>query len=279
MIRLGILGYPLSHSLSPRFQQLFLEASGLEGTYEKFEVAPEVLHFWLGARPAVRGLNVTIPHKVTVMAYCDALTDAAQQIGAVNTLCFEVDGKTLGHNTDGVGFMAPLAGRNLSGLHAVILGTGGASRAVAVGLVGAGVSKITYISRNPEKATQTLADLVLPLKPQAQVVFEAGPEAIDWSQVGLVVNTTPVGMSSNTTASPLAVEALRQLPSSALVYDLVYNPLETQLLKDSKALGLETQDGLAMLIAQGAESFRLWTGIQISAEVLSQAKARLESLF
>jgi len=258
------------------FQRLFLEAAGIEGTYLPFEVPPEALHFWIGAMPAVQGLNVTIPHKITVMAYCQSVSESAQRIGAVNTLCVTPKG-LVGHNTDIDGFLSPLHARDLTGHTALIIGTGGACRAVAVGLAQRGVSRLLFITRNPEQGRDNLASLLPYLETQAQCDFMTAPTPLDLASVDLVVNTSPLGMSPNVHQTPLGPECLQQLPAYALVYDLVYNPLTTQLLKDAQARGLETQDGLDMLIAQGAASFALWTCLDVEPQTRQATRLALEA--
>lgn len=281
--QLGVLGYPLGHSLSPVLHRHFLDVTGLAGSYEPFAVPPEHLSDWLASSKTrqLTGFNVTIPFKTQIVPFLKELSTDAEFIGAANTVLMKPDGYE-GRNTDAYGFIAPLSPERLAqlpGSHAVILGAGGASRAVAYALLKKGVGQLTFLVRNPESATATLkavhemnayyrgAEVPIYVRTQADPALLAD---VRW-----LINTTPVGMTPNTGVSPFSPKALAGLPSDALVYDLVYNPVETRLLSLAHARGLATQDGLDMLIHQGAKAFQLWTGVALSAEALHAARPLL----
>jgi shikimate dehydrogenase len=251
----GLIGWPVSHSRSPRLHGYWLAEHGIDGAYVPLPVAPEKLE------PAVRGLaaaglagvNVTIPHKQAVLPLCDRLDDAARRIGAVNLLVFAEDG-IAGGNTDSFGFMANLkaaAPAWNAAAPAVLLGAGGGARAVAVGLIDAGVPELRLANRNRARAEQLAAELggvVTVLAWEERAAALAG--------AGLVVNSTSLGMSGQ---PPLDL-ALDDLPGDAVVADLVYSPLETALLAAARARGCVGVDGLGMLLHQARPCFAAWFG-------------------
>lgn len=256
----GIIGHPLSHTLSPLLHNWGFSLHGLSDVYMAWPLPPDELPRFMAAVHIlpIHGVSVTIPHKQAVMPYCDVLSSRAQAVGAVNTL-YWYQGALHGENTDVTGFLAPLRHRAGRYDEALVLGAGGAARAVVAGLVELGVAHIRITNRSPEKAV-ALAEAF-------------GVEVVPWSEraaavCGLVVNTTPCGMSgSQAHESPLPASAFK---GRGLAYDLVYNPLATPFLADAKAAGWDVQDGLAMFVAQGCEQFRLWTGFE-----LPEAEARL----
>jgi shikimate dehydrogenase len=271
-MRLALLGYPLAHSRSPAMQNAALQAAGLrDWHYEarpvtKAQLAEAVAQL---REPAWAGANVTVPHKETVIPYLDGLTPVAQAIGAVNTLV-KRDGRLLGHNTDAAGFLADLYGHEVHLAHrrAVVLGAGGAARAVIAALLGVN-TQVRIIARRPDQAQALVANLQSPVS----------IEIFDWSPLGfwqatddqrlLIVNTTPLGMSPHPNASPWLAGA--PFPPDAFVYDLVYNPPVTQLVRAARAEGLRADTGLGMLIEQGALAFELWTGKAAPREVMRKA--------
>jgi len=252
--KLGVLGYPLEHSLSPKLHRYFLQQTNLSGSYDLFEVPPDQLAKWVSSISALglTGFNVTIPHKISIMPYLKDISESAKMIGAVNTVIVKPDG-LYGDNTDAEGFIAPLR-HQFNGRHALILGSGGASRAVAYALKKAGIETITIYSRSAG--------------------LELTPDLL--SDVICLVNATPVGMFPDIDKSPVSIELLKALPKEALVYDLIYNPVQTRLLKEASDLNLEVQGGLSMLISQGAYSFELWTGIEKRHELISHALEKRE---
>jgi shikimate dehydrogenase len=252
----GLLGYPLGHSLSPLMHKAALEHLGLDAHYLAFPVAPENL------REAVSGLwalgcggfNITIPHKQAVMPLMQDCTPLARKIGAVNTVLRAEQG-WLGDNTDRAGFIAPLQRRmsDWSEAHALILGCGGAARAVIAGCQALGMRQIIVQGRTPENLKAIQGQF-----PEIQILGPEQSVASILSHTSLVVNTTPLGMDPRPEASPLTQEELALLPADALVYDLVYNPEKTQLLTWSQEQGLATQGGLEMLVHQGWKALHLW---------------------
>ncbi len=248
MDRYGIIGYPLGHSFSRRYFTEKFEREGIaDSRYDEFPL-PDIQAFpdLLAAHPDLRGLNVTIPHKQSVMPYLNALDDTARAVGAVNTILIE-SGKCTGFNTDVVGLEASLrqldAGRWLeaqSGRIALILGTGGASRAVAFVLDKYGIS-YRFVSRKPQASTQlAYTDL-------AQIAFES----VRW-----VFNTTPVGTHPDVDVCPDL--PYHKIHAAQLVYDLVYNPAETLLLQRAKAQGATVKNGLEMLHLQAEAAWAVW---------------------
>lgn len=259
---MGVIGNPIGHSRSPLIHNTALAALGLDAVYLPFEV-DDVGEFVRDfVRPAtrrmdwpMRGLSVTIPHKLSIMPHLDFIDPTAQQIGAVNTVVVEGD-ELHGYNTDVIGAMNPLAAlTELRDARVAVLGAGGAARAICYGLNERG-AKTTVYARDVRKA-QTLA-----------AEFNAQAASLDEFRGGadIVINCTPVGMQGHGTGnSPVTIE---QLKGVRLVYDLIYNPLETQLLKDAEAAGCQTLGGMAMLIGQAAEQFRLWTGREAPLELM-----------
>ena len=262
---LGLIGYPVSHSLSPRIHTAALRALALEGSYTATAVAPAEVAAMLRALlvAGYTGLNVTIPHKQAVMPLMDDLSDDARAIGAVNTIVV-AQGRVIGHNTDGVGFLRGLseAGLNLRGQAALVLGAGGAARAVIYSLKKAGAD-VSIWNRTARRAEQLAREF------SAQSV-DGSAAAISGSW-DLLVNTTSVGMYPHGGAAPvqLAADGLR----ARCVYDLVYNPLETELLAQARAMGAGAIGGLTMLVYQAAEAFRLWTGCEPPIQAMLHAAA------
>jgi shikimate dehydrogenase len=264
MMHLGLIGYPLGHSLSPKIHSAALEACGLQGEYSLFPIAPDDMQglkdlLALVRRGEIHGLNVTIPHKQNVIPLLDDLTPSAQSIGAVNTISMR-DGKLMGDNTDAPGFLADLKNflttetRGHRGKNALVLGAGGSARAVVYALVHDGWN-VTLSARRPEQAQQLASIYQLP------ITTDLRPLTFDF-----LVNTTPVGMSPNVDASPWPTDIL--FPPNAAVYDLVYNPRETKLVRDARVAGLPARTGLGMLIEQAALAFEIWTGQKVPREIL-----------
>jgi shikimate dehydrogenase len=273
MIKLGLIGYPVSHSLSPKIQNAALKACGLDGDYSLFPVAPNDASALEELLARIRsgeitGLNVTIPHKQNVIPFLDELTPTAKAIGAVNAIYMK-EGKLIGDNTDAPGFLADLK-RSLTtkawrrrAPKALVLGAGGSARAVVYALVHDGWN-ITIAARHIEQAKQ-LADSFT----EYDVRITEHLTNIELSNISLLVNTTPVGMTPNIDQSPLPENTV--LSKDTFVYDLVYNPRETKLVRDARAQGLPATTGLGMLIEQAALAFELWTGHTPAREILYQA--------
>lgn len=258
---LGIIGYPIEHSISPRFQQAALDYCAVAATYRAYPVAPaEVAEFVAGLRrPGVRGINVTVPHKEAVIPLLDEVDDWAAAAGAVNTIVHR-QGRLTGYNTDGYGFLRALqegAGFSPQGRRTLILGAGGAARGVVLALARAGAGPLTIANRTPQRA-EGLAQLARGRGITAQTIplYDAALTAAA-AAAELIVNCTTIGMTHGPAAggTPLPRPAI---PPGALVYDLVYNPLETRLLREAAQAGAATLGGLPMLVYQGAASFELW---------------------
>ncbi len=271
--RLGVVGFPIEHSISPAIQQAALDALGIDARYERWRIAPAELRAWVESLrgPDVLGANVTVPHKEAVVPYLDELSPTARSIGAVNTIVHR-DGRLLGANTDVEGFARSLleAGFDPHGADVVLLGAGGAARAVAVALLGAGVRRLVLFNRGLARA-EALAALLGDQPGAGQTTVEAyalDAPALDahLAQCTLLVNTTSVGLHPGD--SLLSVE---RVPAGALVVDIIYNPPETALLAAARARGARTLNGLPMLVHQAALAFQLWTGREAPLGVMFAA--------
>lgn len=253
----GVMGWPVSHSQSPRLHGFWLEKYGIDGAYVPLATAPETAAEAIRALPKLgfRGANVTVPHKETALRTVDHLTDRARRIGAVNTLIVQDDGSVLGDNTDGYGFIENLTQGapdwQPAQAPAVVLGAGGASRAVVVALLDAGVPQVRLLNRSRDRAEALAA------------AFGAAVVVSDWAHraevlagAGLLVNTTTLGMTGQ---PPLDI-SLDALPASAVVTDIVYAPLMTPLLVAAQQRGLAVVDGLGMLLHQARPGFAAWFG-------------------
>lgn len=261
----GVIGQPIGHSRSPLIHNPALQAVGIDGVYLPLEV-DDTASFVRGfVHPKtrkldwnLRGLSVTIPHKLSVIPFLDEIDATAQAIGAVNTIIVEAD-RLRGFNTDVHGAMQPLTElMDVRGTRVAVLGAGGSARAVCYGLKQRG-AHVTIYARDVRKA-QPLAD-----------EFNATAAELDsfHAQADIVIHCTPMGMKGHSEGtSPLTAESLRDV---RLVYDLVYNPEQTALLQAAQAAGCQTLGGLAMLVAQAAEQFRLWTGQAAPMDVMWQA--------
>jgi shikimate dehydrogenase len=268
----GVFGRPVDENPTQAMIEAAFSAAGLDWRYLTIEVAPEGLADAVrGARAmGFRGFNCTIPHKVAVVEHLDRLSQAAGIIGAVN--CVVRDGSELvGENTDGAGFLASLRERrNPAGLRAVLLGAGGAARAIAVELALAGAASITIVNRSPERGREVGA-LLERLAGEVRVEqlaesFDVPPDA------DVVVNATSIGLYPDVDAAvPLALYAVA---GRALVADVIPNPPETRFLRGAAAAGCETLDGLGMLVEQGRIGFRLWTGVEPDVAVMRDALRR-----
>ena len=269
MIKLGLIGYPVSHSLSPKIQNAALKACGLEGEYSLYPIAPDDMQTLKELLDRVRsgeltGLNVTIPHKQNMIQFMDELTPTAKAIGSINIIYMRGD-KLIGDNTDAAGFLSdlkkfiaespsPILGEGLGAREksAIVLGAGGSARSVIYALLNDGWN-ITIAARRIEQA-QSLASSFMNYEVQ---VLDYDQFILHLSSFILLVNTTPIGMTPNMDQSPLPENVA--LAPHTKIYDLVYNPRETKLVRDARAQGLNAITGLGMLIEQAALGFELWT--------------------
>jgi len=272
VIKLGLIGYPVSHSLSPKIQNAALKACGLAGDYSLFPIQPDDKRGLKALLDRVRsgeirGLNVTIPHKQNVIEFLDELAPSAKAIGAVNVIYMR-DEKLIGDNSDASGFLSDLKNfladqsKIVNRKSAIVLGAGGGARAVAYALLNDDWD-VTIAARRVEQAKQIASSFT---NHKLQITNFTN---LQLSTFGLIVNTTPVGMNPNVDQSPLPDDL--QLPQHVAIYDLVYNPDETKLVRVARSQGLLAITGLGMLIEQAALAFELWTGKKISSEILWNA--------
>ena len=272
----GLIGYPLGHSVSPSMQQAAFDHYDLDLRYEAWETEPAGFEAVIDRlrQPSTLGANITVPYKEAVVPVVDELDGLALEIGAVNTIVNR-DGRLVGYNTDAGGFLRALrqeGGFEPAGKRVVLLGAGGVARAAGFALARAGVKSFVITDIIMEKAHRLASDLES--LGSSVSVAEHFIEALPPCE--LVVNCTPVGMRDSATdgQSPLGAELT---PKGALVYDVVYNPIETPLLLDAKRAGARTLGGLAMLVYQGAMAFELWTGRAAPVDIMFEgAKGALE---
>lgn len=270
----GLIGWPVAHSLSPSMHNAAFAELGLDWAYVPLPVRPDDVEQALKGLAALSfvGVNVTVPHKQAVMRYMDELSDSARITGAVNTIHFQ-NGKFSGYNTDAIGFLNSLKEANCDpqGMRIAVLGAGGAARAVVFALARAGADSIIVLNRTAERGAFLVGDLAAAF-PNSSLTFEAlTPEslAVLDSTVDLVINSTSVGMYPHVEASPWPADV--PMPANVIFCDLVYNPLETVFLARARAAGATTIDGLGMLVHQGAYAFEKWTGQSAPVDVMRQA--------
>jgi shikimate dehydrogenase len=259
----AVIGHPVRHSVSPLLHNAAFRALGLDWVFTAFEVAPGRAAAAAGAARdlGIAGLSVTMPHKADILPALDGLSPVAETLGAVNTVVRQAAGQLFGHNTDGAGFLDALRedeGFDPRGRRCLVVGAGGAARAVVLALAQAGAAEVVIANRTEGRAAEAAA--LAPGVARSGTVDEAG-------DVELVVNATPQGMAGN---AQLAVPA-DLLGSGQLVVDLVYHPAVTPLIEAARARGAVAVNGLGMLIHQAAHAFRLWTGEDPPLEVMSAA--------
>lgn len=268
MIKLGLTGFPLSHSLSPKIHASALQSCGLEGNYSLFPLHPDDTQGLEDLLSQVRsdeiqGLNVTIPHKQNVIPFLDELTPTADAIGAVNSI-YVRNNKLMGDNTDAPGFLADLKrlvdfSAFRSHPSALVVGAGGSARAVIYALLNERWD-VTVAARRVEQACELAKQF------ENIHIMELNFQGLERSNPQLIVNTTPIGMAPNIDQSPWPEHL--PFPENAVIYDLVYNPRQTKLVKDAHAQGLSATTGLGMLIEQAALAFEIWTGYHPSQAVM-----------
>ncbi|WP_100406721.1 shikimate dehydrogenase [Bacillus solitudinis] len=262
----GLFGHPVTHSMSPMMHNDAFQQLGIDASYKLFDVKPEFLKdAVLGIRALnIVGCNITIPHKVAVMDFLDEIDDEAKEIGAVNTIV-NLDGKLIGYNTDGRGYLeslVPVLTKRLTEQRVLVLGAGGAARAIVTVLAREGAQEVIVANRTLSKAkdlaTLTNHDII------ATTIEEAATEL---NQFDIIINTTSVGMSPNIEDIPVSLDKLK---ADCVVSDLIYNPIRTKLLIEADKRGAKILDGVGMFVNQGALSFEYWTGQKPNRERMAQ---------
>lgn len=276
---LGLIGYPLGHSLSPQLHHAALASTRLEGDYRLFPIPPDdngqaamlaLIHQM--RQGGLHGLNVTIPYKQNVMRLVDKLSEVAQAVGAVNTLYKSQDGSLVGDNTDVPGFLRDL--RRLLGStcpgRALVLGAGGSARGIVYALGRNGWS-VKVLARREDQAAQLIGsiEMVGPESARLSSGHLSGDNLAQSGDIDLLVNTTPIGMYPHSQDCPWPDDI--PLPGNAAVYDLVYNPIETVLVRRARAVGRLATCGAGMLISQAALAFNRWTGAEAPFDVMERA--------
>ncbi|MBT2646024.1 shikimate dehydrogenase [Bacillus sp. ISL-34] len=255
----GVMGDPIAHSMSPDIHNDAFEKENIEAVYHHFHVTKEGLNDAVKGMKAlgVEGFNITIPHKTSIIPFLDEVDELALAIGAVNTVVNK-NGRFIGYNTDGKGFFKSLCDEisgDIKAKKTLVIGAGGAARAIYFTLVKEGVKQIDIANRTKERAAQLVSDCPYDKVSKALSIIEA-EESL--SQYDLIIQTTSSGMSPELDHSPLKVD---QLKTGAIISDIIYNPLQTKLLREAGEKGAETQNGLGMFINQAALAFEIWTGI------------------
>ncbi|QZZ19277.1 shikimate dehydrogenase [Leptothermofonsia sichuanensis E412] len=271
---LGVIGYPIEHSLSPIMHNAAIAHLGLDYAYLPFPIPPAKLEPAIAGFDAigVQGFSITIPHKQAILPLLASVTEIAQAVGAVNTVWHSQQGWS-GTNTDVEGFLAPLKSlaRDWSQVVAVILGNGGASRAVVAGCHQLGCAEIHVVGRDSEKLEKFL-------KSWMHSPLNVNLKVHTWSNLAellpgadLLVNTTPVGMAPHSARSPLSPAEVDLLPSNLIAYDLIYTPNPTLFLQQAQGKGAIALDGLEMLVQQGAAALRIWLQQEVPIDVMRRS--------
>ena len=263
MYKLGIIGYPLTHSISASIQKAGFESLCIEGTYDVLETSPEDLISRIKylKTNGYNGFNVTIPLKVPMSLFLDDIDDYANIAGCVNTVKINDDKSFMGYNTDIYGFKSAIPNDiSLTGKTASILGTGGASRDAVVGLAEKGIKKIDFYTRNIINS-RSAVDYMRAKFPNIEFNVYQIQNIRSLAESAIVVNATPIGMKGFlANEMPLEPKDFRELNSNTIVYDIVYNPIKTVFLREAEKNGLRTIEGLDMLIYQAQRAIEIWTG-------------------
>jgi shikimate dehydrogenase len=260
-LKAGVIGWPINHSLSPFLHRFWLKEHSIRGEYLPLAVSSEKLEGFIRglAENGWCGINVTLPHKQAALELVDDLDPIARRIGAINTIVVMGDGSLKGINTDGYGFFKNLqefqSEWEASDKPVVVLGAGGAARAVLMALIESGSSEIRLVNRNQSRAKNLAAEFNGPIR-----VYNWSDRSAILSEARLLVNTTSLGMRGQ---APLKID-LKNLPMRAVVNDIVYTPIETELLKNAERRGNRTVDGLGMLLHQARVGFSAWFGVDPS---------------
>ncbi|MBQ6099665.1 MAG: shikimate dehydrogenase [Methanobrevibacter sp.] len=268
----GLIGHPVEHSFSPPMHNAAFESLGMDWAYVAFDVEPENVSSAINGAQAlnIKGFNVTIPHKIEVMQHLNELDDVASLIGAVNTIDFN---NLKGYNTDGIGAIRAIEEvTSVKDKNVIVAGAGGASRAISFYLAKFGASSITILNRNVDKAQNLARDIS-----NSGLISDVKSDSI--SQINtylkdadILVDTTPLGMDPHIDDEPIA--KAENMHGDLVVFDAVYNPNETVLLKEAIKAGAEPVYGIKMLLYQGAESFKIWTGMDAPIDVMEDALNR-----
>ncbi|MGP4074477.1 shikimate dehydrogenase [Halobacillus sp. K22] len=267
MLRLGLIGHPVGHSLSPWIHEQLMELEGLEGTYELFDIDPEEFDQQIHALKdkGLDGFNITVPYKERIIPYLDEVDSSARALGAVNTVKNTECG-WVGYNTDGIGFAASVRNRYpeifSNEQRVLLIGSGGASRGIYHALMEAGLSKIDIANRTIEKAEEVIKTASTNNDSKALSLNKAAEQLNDY---GLIVQTTVVGMSPN---DQEVIINLHNLNEEAVVSDIVYRPLETRFLQEAKNRGAQLHFGHEMLLQQAVYAFHIWTDANPDASLL-----------
>jgi len=273
---LGLIGHPIAHSLSPVMHNAVFEKLKLNCTYLAFDVDERYLEYVIKGANAIGivGLNVTIPYKIRVIKYLDITSKEAKLIGAVNTIKFE-NKKAIGFNTDGIGCVRALKESvgKIKGKNILLLGAGGAARAIAFQSVMEG-AKLSISNREIEKymAFNISRDIKKKLGKKVDVIdFNMDEIKEKLSDTDILINATPVGMHPNVNESTIFSD---MIPKNVVVMDIVYNPVETKLLRDAKKRGCRTVDGIGMLVNQGVETLKIWLNIKAPIDLMRKVVIR-----
>ncbi|MEM1485211.1 shikimate dehydrogenase [Oscillospiraceae bacterium PP1C4] len=259
-----LIGYPLGHSLSPQIHQKLFELEGCPACYELFSFASDQLEAHISALKQLNGFNVTIPYKRMIMPFLDELEESAQLYGAVNTV-HNLNGRYIGYNTDCDGFLHTMLSHGISlDTRVCILGAGGVGRMFAIECARQGAEVVLAVRSGSLEKAQALAAEILVKTGMTVTVQDT--ESLDGS-FGLVINATPVGMSPNIDASPVSSSFLENVDA---VFDCIYNPAETLLLRDARRLGKQTAGGMDMLVWQAAAAHEIWNGSKFDGDDITK---------
>lgn len=264
----GLIGHPVEHSMSPVMHNASFKELGIPGYYHAFNVHPHDLESAIAGMKAldVAGFNVTIPHKINCMKYLDKIDDLAMKIGAVNTVVNE-NGKFVGYNTDGPGFVRALKEETHATLldkNILIIGAGGAARGIFMTLASSGGGRIDIANRTVSRAEELISDCSYPVQSVSLSLEQAEKRLENYD---IIVNTTSIGLHPNVSELPISLERLGE---KKIVCDIIYNPLETMFLKQAKEKGAIVQNGLGMFVYQGALAFEKWEGKFPNIELMKQ---------
>lgn len=272
---MGLLGSPVKHSISPRMHNMAFEKLGLNYVYLGFDVDEQGLETAVAGlkKIGIKGFNITMPDKNKMAELVDELSPAAKLIGAVNTVVNK-DGRLIGHNTDGVGFMRSVqdAGYDIIGQEMTLMGAGGAATAICVQAALDGVKKLNLFARPASRFHERTVKLVENIRETTGCEInlfdqhDSGALRKCLQESRILVNATSVGMAPNVDGS--IIEDATMLHPGLIVSDIIYNPQETKLLREAKAAGCETFNGMYMLLYQGAEAFKLWTGVEMPVDYI-----------